>query len=271
MDNLELLNKLDTFYIYSNQGLYIENIFEKEKYIMTYSSKIDDIYSNYVINLKAKSKEEFDIINKEVKTKMEKLDRNVCYIVTPFDGHLYENRKNIFENNAFKEAENEVWQIFDDLDKIDEIYTNCNLNITLERTKDMGKFAKLNDECFSTDDIDDPYGSLNSGYINAYKSYLEEENKYKKEFYFIKLDNELIGVTVSVYGKDICGLCGLAIKKEYRRKGIGKEVLKKQLQICKDKNKKFAFLQTEEGFYPAKLYRKIGFKDVCNVYYYTLK
>lgn len=33
----------------------------------------------------------------------------------------------------------------------------------------------------------------------------------------------------------------------------------------------FYYLQTEEDFYPDELYRKIGFKDIYNVYYYVKK
>ena len=47
-----------------------------------------------------------------------------------------------------------------------------------------------------------------------------------------------------------------------------KEIIKQQLQICKNKKLKLAFLQTEEGYYPADTYRKLGFKDVCLKYYY---
>ena len=59
--------------------------------------------------------------------------------------------------------------------------------------------------------------------------------------------------------------------KEFRGKGIGTECLKQQLMICKKKDRKIAFLQTEEGYYPAELYRKIGFKDICTAYYYVKK
>ena len=39
----------------------------------------------------------------------------------------------------------------------------------------------------------------------------------------------------------------------------------------RDKNLKMAFLQTEYGYYPADLYRKIGFRDVAIEYYYQEK
>lgn len=38
-----------------------------------------------------------------------------------------------------------------------------------------------------------------------------------------------------------------------------------------DRKGKNKIKRTENGFYPADLYRKIGFKDVCNVYYYVKK
>ena len=63
---------------------------------------------------------------------------------------------------------------------------------------------------------------------------------------------------------------GLAIKKQYRKKGVGKEVLKELLKICQNKNK-IAFIQTEEGYYPADMYRSIGFKDICIEYYFQEK
>ena len=136
----------------------------------------------------------------------------------------------------------------------------------------MKKFAIINDECFSTGDSDDPYGSLDKGYIDIYENYIEDDNsKYKRDFYFVKISDKIVGVTVSVYGDGICGIYGLAIKKEYRKLGVGKEVLRQQLNICKNKNVDLAFLQTEDGFYPADTYRKFGFKDVCNVYYYIEK
>lgn len=269
MCNLDLLKKLNDFYIYANEGFYIDKVFNKNNYVITYSEKVTDFDCNYITNLVVKCKEEFNSINKTIKDEMSNLNRKVCYIISPVNDILYNNRKDFFDAHSFKEINNEVWQIFDDFDNVENMKKYGNLNVELVKANDMKKFAIINDECFSTGDKEDPYGSLDKGYIDIYENYKESANsKYKREIYFVKLHDEIVGVTVSVYGDGICGIYGLAIKKEYRKHGIGKEVLRQQIKICKDRNVDIVFLQTEEGFYPAETYRKFGFKDVCNVYYY---
>lgn len=272
MNNMDLIKRLNRFYIYANEGFYIDNVFDKKNYIIAYSKNVSDFDCNYITNLEIKNKDDFKKLHEEIKTEMIKLNRKVCYIISPINDNLYKNRKDIFDDKLFEEVNNEVWQIFDDFDNLDKIKKHSTLDIRLEKADDMKNFAMATYECFNTGDKEDPYSLLDNGYIDIYQNYKEsEDTKYKKEFYYVKIDNEIVGVTVSVYGDGICGIYGLAIKKEYRKKGIGKEVLRKQLSICKDKNVDIAFLQTEDGFYPAETYRKFGFKDVCNVYFYIEK
>ncbi len=272
MDNIELIKRLSNFYIYANEGFYIDKIFENKNYIIAYSSKVKDYDCNYAINLKIKNKEDFNNLQIEIDDKMSKLNRKTCYIVSPLDLELYNNREDFFRKDKFEEVSNEVWQIFDDFENLDNIETNCKLNIRLEKTNDMKNVGIISNESFKSDDKKDPYGEFDEGYLDIYQDYIENTNSnYLREFYYIKLDEKIVGVTVLVFGDGICGIYGLAIKKEYRKLGIGKEALKKQLQICKDKNIDLAFLQTEDGFYPADTYRKFGFKDVCNLYYYIKK
>ena len=167
---------------------------------------------------------------------MHSLNRKVCYIVSPVNGIIYNSRSEFFDSNLFQEANKEVWQIFDDFNNLSNMKKYGDMDVELVKTHDMKEFAIINDECFSTGDKDDPYGSLDKGYMDIYGKYVESDNlKYKREFYFIKANNKIVGVTVSVYGDGICGIYGLAIKKEYRKHGIGKEVLRQQLNICKNR------------------------------------
>ncbi len=272
MNNIDLIKRLNNFYIYANEGFYIDKVFNKNNHVIAYSEKVTDFACNYITNLVIKDKEEFTNLHKIIKDEMSNLNRKVCYIISPLNDILYKNRKIFFDENLFEEINNEVWQIFDDFENIENIKKYGNLNVELVKSGDMKNFAIITDECFSTGDKEDPYGSLDKGYIDIYENYEENRNsKYNREFYFVKVNKKIVGVTVSVYGDGICGIYGLAIKKEYRKNGIGKEVLRQQLKICKSRNVDIAFLQTEEGYYPAETYRKFGFKDVCNVYYYVEK
>lgn len=272
MYNIDLIKRLNNFYIYANEGFYIDKILNKNNYVIAYSEKVTDFDCNYITNINVKDKVEFCNIQKNIKEQMNSFNRKVCYIISPVNEIIYNNRKDFFDEYSFEEINNEVWQIFDDFGNIENMKKYGNLNVELVKANDMKKFAIINDECFSTGDKEDPYGSSDKGYIDIYENYDETANsKYNREFYFVKVDEKIVGVTVSVYGDGICGIYGLAIKKEYRKNGIGKEVLRQQLKICKSKNVDIAFLKTEDGYYPAETYRKFGFKDVCNVYYYVEK
>lgn len=266
--NYNKIKDLQEFYIYANNGLYIDTITEKDGYTMAYSKYVADYDSNYVTDINICNRN-IESIEKEAEIELNKLKRKLCYIITPLS-NIYDNRNQIFNIDKYDEVNNEVWQIYKDFEKLNEIeFTD---NIILEETNDMEKFAEITYKAFNTGDSDDPYGDFDKGYIDLYKNYnKEQEQKYKKDFYFIKANDEIVGCTVGVYDKNIYGIYGLAIIKEYRGKGIGTEAIKQQLKKCNQLNRKMAFLQTEDGYYPANLYRKIGFKDVCNVYYYVKK
>lgn len=102
MKELELLKKLNKFYIYANEGLYIDKITQGNTYTMTYSKYVKDYDCNYIIDISNNSN--FDEIEKE----MQKVDRIPCYILTPLSD-IYKERKYIFDKNKYAEASNEVW------------------------------------------------------------------------------------------------------------------------------------------------------------------
>lgn len=180
---------------------------------------------------------------------------------------IYRHREMFFDD-SYELVSNEVWQIFDNFEELDDIKTNCDLNVKLEKTTDMKLYSEEMIKAYQTGDADDPYGDLDSIYKEVYENYKKIENEYTDEFYFAKVNDEIVGITSGVHDNEIYGIYGLAVKKDFRCKGIGKEIIKQQLQMCKDKKLKLSFLQTEEGYYPADTYRKLGFKDVCTEYYY---
>lgn len=244
------------------------NVIRKDNYEIAYNQNIKDCYSNFISNFDANNKEEFENIIREADKTFSKINRDTTIYLIPFMKELYNNREMYFEPNQYQLISTEAWQIYNDFSKLDDINIKCNLNVKLELATDMKKYADYVMESYQTDDEDDPYGDLDDGYRQGYVNYKNIYNDISNEFYYIKVDDKIVGTTQSAYNNKVYGIYSLAIKKNYRNHGIGKEVLKQQLQMCKSKNIDTAYLQTEVGFYPNKMYKKFGFKDLCEVYYY---
>ena len=268
--DIELIKKLHSFYINANIGFQFDGIEDYKKYRIAYHNKIKDYWYNFITDIEARDKEEFDKIILEASSKMQSKDREIAIAILPCMGEIY-HKKDLFFDDTYELVSNEVWQIYDDFDHLDAIHTNCSFDVKLEKTTNMELYSEEMIKAYQTGDEEDPYGDLDSVYKEVYASYKKTKNKYTDEFFFAKVNNEIVGVTEGVYDNEIYGIEGLAVKKQFRAKGIGKEIIKQQLQICKDKKLKLAFLQTEEGYYPADTYRKLGFKDICTEYYYIKK
>lgn len=268
--DLNLIKDIYNLHIKGFEGLDF-NVINNDNYEIAYNKNIKDSYSNFVSNFDVKEKEEFNKIVNEADKIFNEINRKTTIYLIPYMKEIYNNKEKYFDKYKFDLISNEVWQIYTDFEKLDKIETNCDLNVTLELTTDMQKYAENVMQSYQTEDEDDPYGDLDDGYRQGYMNYKEIYNDIKTEFYFVKLNGEIIGTTQSVYNDNLYGIYSLAIKKDYRNKGIGKEILKKQLEMCKNKNIKVAYLQTEQDFYPAEMYRKLGFKDLCEVYYYLKK
>ena len=268
--DLKLIKDIYKLHIKGFEGLDF-NVISKDNYELTYNKNINDVYSNFISNFDVASKDKFNTIIDDADKVFRDIDRKTAIYLIPYMKELYKNKENYFNKDEFELVSTEVWQIYTDFDRLNEIKTNCEFDVTLELTTDMEKYANIVMSCYQSGDEDDPYGDLDDGYRQGYMNYKEIHNDIKTEFYFIKINDEIIGTTQSVYDNELYGIYSLALKKDYRGKGIGKEVLKKQLEMCRNKNIKVAYLQTEQDFYPAKMFRKLGFKDLCEVYYYLKK
>ncbi len=268
--NLKLIRDIYNMHIKGFEGLDF-NVINKNNYEITYNENIKDCYSNFISNFDVNNKEDLCSIIDDADKFFNSINRKTTVYLIPYMKELYNNKENYFNKEIFELVSTEVWQTYTDFDKLDKIITNCNFNITLEETTDMKQYADVVMQCYQSGDEDDPYGDLDDGYRQGYMNYKQVYNDIKVKFYYIKMNDEIVGTTQGVYNDNLYGIYSLAIKKDYRNKGIGKEVLKKQLEICKDKNIQIAYLQTEQDFYPSKMYRKLGFKDLCEVYYYIKK
>lgn len=268
--DLELVKDIYDIHIRGFEGLGFD-VIKKEKYEIIHNKNIKDCYSNYISNFDVKDKNEFKIIMADADKAFKEINRNNVVYLIPTMKNLYDNINVFFEAEKFDLISTDAWQIFNHFEKLDEIKTNCSFNVELELATDMKEYADYLMSCYQTFDEDDPYGELDDGYRKGYMNYKKIYDDIVNEFFYIKVDNKIVGTTQSVYNSKICGIYSLAIKKEYRNKGIGKEALKQQLQMCKNKNIDIVYLETELGFYPNQIYRKFGFEDLCEVFYFAKK
>lgn len=267
----QFINQLDKFNICGNTGIAITERRNYENFGLVYSNLIKDFWYNFIDSIKVNSKEELDKILEVAEKEINLHNRKLCIAMLPRDKYVYNKRDVLFEKSKYECISEETWMIYTDFENVNEIKTNCEINIKLEKTDDMELFGDIMYQTFSTGDSDDPYGQLDAGYREAYRDYKEVNNVYKQECYFIKNENTIVGLVNVIYDDEIFGIYGLAVKNEYRNKGIGKEVLKQLLERCSILNRKVVFLQTEKGFYPEQIYKKIGFKEVCTEYYFLKK
>lgn len=258
--DLELIKKLEHFHLYFNLGFTFSGVDKYEKYSIFYHNQIKDIYFNFITDINVNDKEEFDQIMQEASSKIKVKNRDVIVYTSP-------TKKN-FLDDTYELLSSEVWQIYKNFDQLNLLQTNCPFNVTLEQTTNMILYSKELIKAYQTGDSQDPYGDLDTAYQEAYANYTKTQNNFACEFFFAKVNGEIVGITQGVYDHEIYGIYGLAVKKQFRNHGIGKEIVKQQLQMCKNKNLQLAFLQTEDGYYPADIYRKLGFEDVCMKYYY---
>lgn len=268
--DLNLVKDVYNLHIKGFEGLDF-NIIRKNNYEIAYNPNINDCFSNFISNFEVNSQDEFENIMNDAGEFLTRVNRAKTIYLIPFMRRLYKNREKYFEEEKYELISTEAWQIYTDFTKLNYMNSKCDFDITLELATNMEEYANCVMDCYQTDDEDDPYGNLDDGYRQSYMNYKRIYNDIESEFYFIKANGKIVGTTQSIYNDKLYGIYSLAIKKEYRNKGIGKEVLKKQLQMCKLKNIPVAYLQTELGFYPNKMYKKFGFQDLCTVYYYSKK
>jgi len=82
-------------------------------------------------------------------------------------------------------------------------------------------------------------------------------------FLVAELEGEVAGYALGWKLENSFELHRIAVKKEKRKRGIGRELLKELLKKCRNEGIKEVLLEVREGNHPAvNLYRSLGFKEV---------
>jgi ribosomal-protein-alanine N-acetyltransferase len=92
---------------------------------------------------------------------------------------------------------------------------------------------------------------------------LELSKKWPEGFLVAKLGGEILGYVIGEKGKDSGLIVSVAVKKEWRRKGIGRRLIEKLLENFKKEGMKIIFLHVrEENRDAINFYQALGFKII---------
>ena len=196
--DIELIKDIYNLHIKGFEGLDFD-VIRKNNYEITYNKNIMDCYSNFISNFDVKNQKEFEKNIDEADKVFNDINRSTAVYLIPFMEELYNNREKYFVTDKYKLVSTEVWQIYNDFAKLDNIETNCNLDVELELASDMKEYANCVMSCYQTDDENDPYGDLDEGYRQGYMNYKNIYNDIENEFYYIKVNGKVVGTTQSLW------------------------------------------------------------------------
>ena len=90
----------------------------------------------------------------------------------------------------------------------------------------------------------------------------------KSTFVLLKKKREFVGCGFAVIQSAFLGLFGIAVRETERRKGYGREMTEKLLEVGRKRGAKIAYLQVDEPNISAiSLYSKIGFHEEYQYWY----
>ena len=229
---------------------------EKEDYDILYSDIVPDIDYNYAFlkNKNANINEVIENIKKDFKL----LNRKpALYILS-----------DTIDSTNLEIDHTDTWMI---LDNIMDYKTNLNIkydHVSEAELKDFVDAFMIN---FSSDDPSEPYQKLDEGYKVTFTDNFKSHDGFNSIYYSGKINNEIVCTTMGIYKDKSIILYAGSVKKELRGKGIFKEFLNYIVKDLKSMKIDNICLQTEKGYYPEKLYSKMGFKEILQGTFYNIK
>jgi N-acetylglutamate synthase-like GNAT family acetyltransferase len=257
---MELVSKIEEFSINCCKGFMYSEVINLENGKLIYSDKIEDCFWNYIIGINVDSKFEFDHVWKANRKYLIDRNRAPVFYITPSSNILYNQ---ILLPDYMKIESKEAWMIFDKFENLPKSKENENIKITIDDNADLKYFADVFMESYSCSSEEDPYGEMPEYYRSVVENYINDNSEYIKKFYIVKHKEQGIACALSITKEDMALIAFVGTIKEYRNKGICKTLMNRILNDLKDKSVKLAYLQTEEGFIPEKLYSSLGFEKVC--------
>ena len=238
------------------KNMYVDEIVFFDDFKIVKSKIIDDGIWNFAYNIKAKDYDDF--VKKFEHSKKNFIDRTPRFYVLKSDENSdwvdkFKQNYDIYcEDSWFKTS-------------IEELNLNhkAKIDVKIEVSNNKKEIIDCIMEGFSTHDPNDPYGDLSPTYRESLERKLfNKQVKYQTHHYVAKHN----GKVVSIAGITICDnnayLNNVTTLKEFKGKGVSKEILTYVVSDLKNKNIQNIIFATETGAYTEAYYKNLGFKVV---------
>lgn len=254
--------------IHLNNKLYLSNVIKKEHYDVYYSNLIDDEYWNF-----AYLKNNNIILNeiiKNIKLDMNSINRKpIIYVTSNITNNQLQEQ---IKQSKIDLLYSDTWMVQNNLKEFENYKSQIDFYFK-EVDEDLKEeFINAVFDGFSSDNKEEPYQSLSTGYRVALEnSFTNNDKEYKIINYLGKNEKEIISTATVVYKNDKAIIYNVTTNKNYRRKGVCKKMMTNIIHELVKLNINEVCVQTEKGFYTEEVYKKMGFKEILLGKVYILK
>lgn len=238
------------------KNMYVDKIDFGEDYKLVRSNIIDDGIWNFVYDIKAKGYDDFvSKFNQSKKLFKKRVPR--FYILKSDENSKYldelKQNFNVYcEDSWFKSP-------------IEELNLNykAKIDVEIEISNNKQEIVDCVMDGFSTHDPNDPYGDLSPTYRESLNKKLFDKNaKYPTFHYVAKHGGEVVSIAGITIKDTNAYLNNVTTQKEFKGKGISKEILTCIVNDLKTKHIQNIIFATETGAYTENYYKNLGFKVV---------
>lgn len=254
---------------YEGQRLLFEKSerYDYDRFTILFLEEFDDDYLNLAINIKSKNEKEFNEDFIKIKKIMNSKNRKASIFINNDD--LLNTID--FKSKGLEVSDNSVWLMKDNLKKFVMCENNIPINISKISKEEEQYYSKIVERGFLRSSKGDPYDGLSESIIEAINRSCYINDKFITEHYVAKYQEKIVGTITIMYEREIAYIYNVTTDVDYRKKGICKQLMSHVFKRLTEIGIDEVVLQTEEGFYPEKLYKSMGFKELFRGVKYTEK
>lgn len=254
---------------YEGQRLLFEKSkrFDYDRFTILFLEEFNDDYLNLAINIKAKNEKEFNEDFIKIKEIMNSKKRKASIFINNND--LLNTVD--FKSKGLEVSDNSVWLMKDNLKEIDLCESSIPISVSRISKAEEQDYSKIVERGFLRSSKEDPYDGLAKSVIEAINRSCYINDKFITEHYVARYQENIVGTITIMYEKEIAYIYNVTTDINYRKMGICKKLMSHIFKRLTEVGIDTAVLQTEAGFYPEKIYKRMGFKELFKGVKYTEK